>query len=86
MLHVLDPCRTPKRCKCTEKFRTSNVLAFGGIFVFTNAIIGVQSAVEGFGVLDSAGIEWSLFVPLQEGATLSREKATLALRVAGVDG
>jgi hypothetical protein len=75
-----------KRCKCTEKFRASSVLALGGIFVFTNAIIGVQPAVEGFGVLNSAGIEWSWFVPLQEGATLCGEKAALALRVAGVDG
>jgi hypothetical protein len=71
---------------CTEEFRTSNVLALGGIFVLTNAIIGVQAAVEGFGVLDSAGIEWPLFIPLQEGTALCGEKTALALRVAGVDG
>jgi hypothetical protein len=62
------------------------MLALGGIFVFTNAIIGVQPAVEGFGVLNSARIELSLFVPLQEGTTLCGEKAALALGVAGVDG
>ena len=62
------------------------MLAFGGIFVFTNAIIGVQPAVEGFGILDSTGIERSLFVPLQEGTALCGEKAALALGVAGVDG
>ena len=62
------------------------MLAFGGIFVFTNAIIGVQPAVEGFGVLDSAGIEASLIFPLQEGTALCGEKAALALGIAGVNG
>jgi hypothetical protein len=57
MRRALDPCKVLKRCKSTEKLRTSSVLAFDGIFVFTNAIIGVQPAVEGFGVLNSAGIE-----------------------------
>jgi hypothetical protein len=86
MRHSLDPCRALRRCKSTEKSRTSSLLALGRIFVFTNAIIGVQPAVEGFGVLDSAGIERSLFVPLQERTTLCGEKAALALRIAGVDG
>ena len=58
---------------------------FAGVFVFANTIIRVLSAVEGLGFLDSARIEFPLFVLLQEGATLCGEKTALALRIAGVD-
>ena len=57
-----------------------------GIVVLANAIIGVQSAVEGLGFLDSARIEFALFVLLQEGTTLCGEKAALASGIAGVNG
>jgi hypothetical protein len=61
-------------------------LGVSGIFVLANAIIRVQLAVEGLGVLDSARIKFALFILLQEGATLCGEKAALDLGIAGVYG
>jgi hypothetical protein len=82
----LDPCRAVNGRNCTDKSGGSSVLGVSGIFVLANAIIGVQLAVEGLGVLDSARIEFALFILLQEGTTLCGEKAALVPGIAGVYG
>jgi hypothetical protein len=71
---------------CTDRLDGPSVIGVIGILVLANAIIRVQLAVEGLGVLDSARIEFALFILLQEGATLCGEKAALAPGIAGVYG
>ena len=82
----MDPCRAVNGRNCTDKSDGSGVLCVSGTFVLANAVIGVQLAVEGLGVLDSARIEFALFILLQEGTTLCGEKAALAPGIAGVYG
>jgi hypothetical protein len=62
------------------------VSGVSGILALANAIIGIQLAVERFGVLDSARIEFSFFVLLQEGTTTCGEEASLVVGIAGVNG
>jgi hypothetical protein len=82
----LDPCRAVNGRNCAHRLDDPSLLGVSGVFVLANAIIRVQLAVEGLGVLDSARIEFALFVLLQEGATLCGEKAALAPGIAGVYG
>jgi len=82
----LDPCRAVNGRNRADKSDGSGVLCLSGTFVLANAIIGVQLAVERLGVLDSARIEFALFILLQEGAALCGEKAALAPGIAGVYG
>ncbi len=82
----MDPCRVVNGRNCVRRLDGSSVLGGSGIFVLANAIIRVKLAVKGLGVLDSARIEFALFILLQEGATLCGEKAALAPGITGVYG
>ena len=60
-------------------------LDLGDLFVLTEAIIRVEFAVERFGVVNGARIDFALVVFAQEGATSGSEKATQIVGVARVN-
>jgi hypothetical protein len=75
---------TVSSCKHVKNSRP-DASGVSGIFVLANPVIGVEPAIEGLGVLDSAGIEFSHVVLLQEGAALVGEIPALALGITGVN-
>jgi hypothetical protein len=62
-----------------------SLLGLGGLFVLTEAIIGVGFAVERLGLMNGARIEFTLFAFVQERATSRGEKAKQIARVTRVD-